>query len=63
MSDDSVVLVVTRDGRAIEYERNKCFIKFGDYGITIVPRPEHPCGWTQRVHPWGNVGTVEERNK
>lgn len=58
-----IVLVVTRDGRAIEYNRTNFTIKFGDYGITVTPKPHASCGWINRVHPWSNVGTVEERKE
>lgn len=58
-----IVLVVTRDGRAIEYPRKEFLIRFGDYGITVTPKKDRPCGWVQRVHPWANVGTVEERKE
>lgn len=56
-----IVLIVTRDGRAVDYPRDQFIIKFTDYGVTVLPKSGHECGWASRVYPWSNIGTIEER--
>lgn len=56
-----IVLIVTRNGTAVEYAREQFIIKFSDYGITVTPKAEAKCGWANRVYPWSNIGIVEER--
>lgn len=56
-----IVLIVTRDGHAVEYSRDTYLVKFTDYGVSIINK--QPGGWVSKVYPWSNIGLVEERKE
>lgn len=55
-----VVVIVTRDGRAVQFSRSNFLIRFHSYGVTVVAKPGHAAGWKQRVYPWSNIGVIQE---